>query len=334
MGLCRQQPCSLYNPWRTDAPPSNTLTFKPGRPGRPRKSLIEWNDPSRQAQVLDWRHRAQEFGLAVDERDEDDGVSRTTEPSACSQDEEPEAFADQPIRATRDDEFEDEPNEPSRRLRPACRARTSTSSASICSTSASASCSRRTRSVEIGERIETAQRDVARGAGRDSRRGADAHRARRSDPHEGRPGGRADPAPRGRRAARRSTSTPVLRAFARIKRRRCLHRQPARRSSTNPRLGAKTRAELETADRPHAARPSSRSSPRSRSARRSSTTSSPSCGRSRRSSARSKQRAARASAPSAAARSRRASGCHAPSSAGASRASRRPRTSCAKPSAS
>jgi hypothetical protein len=39
------------------------LTFKPGRR---RKSLIEWKDPARQAQVLDWRHRAQEFGVSIE----------------------------------------------------------------------------------------------------------------------------------------------------------------------------------------------------------------------------------------------------------------------------
>ena len=36
----------------------STLTFKPGSK---RSSLIEWN-PARQAQVLDWHHRAKDYG--------------------------------------------------------------------------------------------------------------------------------------------------------------------------------------------------------------------------------------------------------------------------------
>src|SRR5688500_5892601 len=44
----------------------STLAFKPGAK---RKSLIEWN-PSRQAQILDWHHRAKDYGLAVEEREE------------------------------------------------------------------------------------------------------------------------------------------------------------------------------------------------------------------------------------------------------------------------
>src|SRR6185503_18269116 len=49
-----------------------TLEFTPGRR---RKPLIDWNDPSKQAHVLDWRHRAQEFGLAVETHEElEDGA--------------------------------------------------------------------------------------------------------------------------------------------------------------------------------------------------------------------------------------------------------------------
>ncbi len=59
--------------------------------------LIEWDDPSRQAHVLDWHQRAQEFGLDVGEHEDADLVE-----------EEPEAFAPQLIRA---DETEPEPEE-------------------------------------------------------------------------------------------------------------------------------------------------------------------------------------------------------------------------------
>src|SRR5688572_13419946 len=91
----------------------STLTFKPS--GR-RKSLIEWNDPSRQAHVLDWRHRAHEFGLSVDERDEvEEGQPYDIEPRRLVEDEEPEAFARQPVTEdehgfSTDDEDEQEPS--------------------------------------------------------------------------------------------------------------------------------------------------------------------------------------------------------------------------------
>ena len=67
-------------------------TFKPS--GR-RKSLIEWDDPSRQAHALDWRHRAHEFGLSVDEVEE--GQPYDVEPRRLVEDEEPEAFSRQPV---------------------------------------------------------------------------------------------------------------------------------------------------------------------------------------------------------------------------------------------
>ena len=80
-----------------------TLEFTPT--GR-RKALIDWNDPSKQAHVLDWRHRAQDFGLAVDTHDEleDAGQPFAPSPEQILHEEEPEAFEDQPIRAEREDE--------------------------------------------------------------------------------------------------------------------------------------------------------------------------------------------------------------------------------------
>jgi RNA polymerase primary sigma factor len=70
------------------------LTFKPRRR---RKSLIEWSDPARQAQILDWHHRAHEFGLDVDERDSEDPEHRSVEPRQLLEDDEPEAFHEQAI---------------------------------------------------------------------------------------------------------------------------------------------------------------------------------------------------------------------------------------------
>jgi RNA polymerase primary sigma factor len=53
--------------------------------------LIDWREPERNMHVLDWRERAQEFGLAAtDETDEVSGVVRP--PGELIEEEEPEAF--------------------------------------------------------------------------------------------------------------------------------------------------------------------------------------------------------------------------------------------------
>src|SRR2546423_4073940 len=80
-----------------------TLEFSPARP---RKPLIDWDDPSKQAHVLDWRHRAQEFGLAVEthEEVEDAGQPFAQNAEQMLHDEEPEAFEDQPVRAEAEEE--------------------------------------------------------------------------------------------------------------------------------------------------------------------------------------------------------------------------------------
>ncbi len=66
--------------------------------GTPAGSLIDWSEPERNAHVLDWRERAQEFGLLpVGDRsaDADEAVLET--PERLLQDEEPEAFEEQPV---------------------------------------------------------------------------------------------------------------------------------------------------------------------------------------------------------------------------------------------
>ena len=75
-----------------------TAETLPFRAGRRRKSLIEWEDPSRQAHVLDWRQRAHDFGLEVDEREEEAEPFRES-PAQILHEEEPEAFADQHVTA-------------------------------------------------------------------------------------------------------------------------------------------------------------------------------------------------------------------------------------------
>jgi RNA polymerase primary sigma factor len=67
------------------------------RAGARRKSLIEWNDPSRQVHILDWRQRAQGFGLEVEEREDTDEGQPFVPPERLLEEEEPEAFADQPV---------------------------------------------------------------------------------------------------------------------------------------------------------------------------------------------------------------------------------------------
>src|SRR6185369_15881625 len=73
-----------------------------------RKALIDWSDPSKQAHVLDWRHRAQEFGLAVETHDEleDAGQPFAPSPEQILQEEEPEAFEDQPVDQDGDEQLE------------------------------------------------------------------------------------------------------------------------------------------------------------------------------------------------------------------------------------
>ena len=90
-----------------EKPSAGPLAFKPGRR---RKSLIEWEDPSRQAHVLDWRQRAQEFGLDVEGREDPDEESPFAKPEALLREDEPEAFADQPI--TSDEPEEEDLDEP------------------------------------------------------------------------------------------------------------------------------------------------------------------------------------------------------------------------------
>ena len=82
-----------------------TLEFTPTKrknyAQRKNNALIDWTDSSKQAHVLDWRHRAQEFGLAVEIRDEleDAGQAYAPSPERILREEEPEAFEDQPVRA-------------------------------------------------------------------------------------------------------------------------------------------------------------------------------------------------------------------------------------------
>jgi RNA polymerase sigma factor (sigma-70 family) len=214
-----------------------TLEFTPGKR---RKALIDWDDPSKQAHVLDWRHRAQEFGLAVETHDElEDGQPFAPNPEQILHDEEPEAFDDQPVRAEADQAEEEEPLEAGapigredvdlvrvylqhigkRKLLKAAEERT------------------------IGQRIENAQRDLVTTLG-DVPSAVQtlvslADRIRT----KGDPAAELILLPEGGELKEEHV-TPVLKAFARIKRRRCLLDGVKAKLET-PRLGAKAKAQID-----------------------------------------------------------------------------------------
>ena len=137
-----------------------TLAFKPGAK---RKSLIEWNDPSRQAQILDWHHRARDFGLAVEDREDSEGGGHLDiEPRQLLEEEEPEAFEDQPIRRRAD--FEESEQEQEQEQEQPLQAGVSREDVDLVRLYLQHIGKRKLlkahQEVEIGERIEKAQRNL------------------------------------------------------------------------------------------------------------------------------------------------------------------------------
>src|ERR671912_1489332 len=61
------------------------------------KSLIDWIEPDRNVRVLDWRERAQQFGLVPVGPDEERLPVASTSPERLLREEEPESMADQPV---------------------------------------------------------------------------------------------------------------------------------------------------------------------------------------------------------------------------------------------
>jgi RNA polymerase primary sigma factor len=218
---------------------SKTLQFKPGS----RRSLIEWNDPSRQAQILDWHHRAREFGLAVDERDElEEGEGYEIAPQQLLAEEEPEAFVDQPIR--RRDDFEEIEEVDEERPLEAGVSREDVDLVRVyLQHIGKRKLLKAHQEVEIGERIENAQRDLVAaladvpGAVQTLIALADRIRTK------GDPAAELILLPEGGEL-RDEHINPVLRAFGRVKRRRCLI-DSLRQQLESPRLGAKARAKIE-----------------------------------------------------------------------------------------
>jgi len=213
-----------------------TLEFTPTT--RRRKALIDWNDPSKQAHVLDWRHRAQDFGLAVETHDEleDAGQPFAPSPEQLLHDEEPEAFDDQPVGLEAEEDEQLEAGVPAgreevdlvrvylqhigkRKLLKAAEERT------------------------IGQRIENAQGDLVMTLGdvpsAVQTLVALADRIR----VKGDPAAELILLPEGGELKLEHIA-PVLKAFARIKRRRCII-DNAKAKLENPRLGVKARAPLD-----------------------------------------------------------------------------------------
>ncbi len=216
----------------------STLVFKPG--GR-RKSLIEWNDPSRQAHVLDWNPRARECGLEVEERDEHE-ESDHDEPRRLLEDEEPEAFHEQPIR--RRDDFDDAEEEEQQPLA----AGVSREDVDLVRVYLQHIGKRKLlkahQEVEIGGRIERAQQSLLAaladipGAVQTLIALADRIRTK------GDPAAELILLPEGGELQDEHIK-PVLRAFNRVKKRRCMIDE-LREKLQNPRLGLKTRAAHES----------------------------------------------------------------------------------------
>ena len=214
-----------------------TLEFSPTKR---RKALIDWNDPSRQAHVLDWRHRAQDFGLAVETHDdlEEAGRPFTPSPEQILHDEEPEAFEDQPVRA---DQEEDE--EQLEAGTPAGREEVDLVRVYLQHIGKRKLLKAAEERV-IGERIENAQRDLVTMLGdiptavQTLLALADRIRTK------GDPAAELILLPEGGELKEEHV-TPVLKAFARMKRRRCLI-DNAKAKLDTPRLGVKAKAQLES----------------------------------------------------------------------------------------
>jgi RNA polymerase primary sigma factor len=222
------------------SPHSNTLPFTPRRRGRPRKSLVDWNDPTKQVHVLDWRHRAQEFGLAVDGREETDLGRPYDEPERLLQEEEPEAFAEQPIRAEEEEFQEDE--RPEEAFEPGVSREDVDLVRVYLQHIGKRKLLKAQQERDIGQRIENAQRDVlaalAEIPAAVQTLESLAERVRKGDP-----AAELILLPEGGELQAEHTE-PVLKAFSRIKRRRCLL-DNFRAELEQPRLGAKARADIE-----------------------------------------------------------------------------------------
>ncbi len=224
---------------RTPRPP--TLTFPTSSR---QKSLIEWKDPSKQVHLLDWRRRAHEFGLDVEEReDTEERPPFQMAPERLLAEEEPEAFAPQSIPGDDDDEVEGDEEEDDGQPLMAARREDVDLVRVYLQHIGKRKLLKKAEEQAIGQRIETAQGQLV-GAFGDIPAAVQtlvalADRIRT----KGDPTSELILLPEGGEL-REETTEPVLRAFARIKRRRCLV-DNLRKKLDTPRLGVKARADLE-----------------------------------------------------------------------------------------
>jgi RNA polymerase primary sigma factor len=217
-----------------------TLAFTP--PPR-RRSLIEWNDPSTQAHVLDWRQRAHGFGLDVHEREDGDQGEPFVPPEQLLLEDEPEAFVAQPVAEGdgEDEEREDEDDEQPAGI-PGSREDVDLVRVYL-QHIGRRKLLKKHEEVTIGERIERAQRDLVTALG--DIPGAVQTLVALADRirMKGDPAAELILLPEGGEL-REETTAPVLKTFARIKRRRCLL-DNLRQQLDHGKLGVRARAELE-----------------------------------------------------------------------------------------
>jgi RNA polymerase primary sigma factor len=218
---------------------AKTTTPLAFRAGARRKSLIEWNDPSRQAHILDWRQRAHGFGLDVDEREDTVEGHPFVPPERLLEEDEPEAFADQPIPHDDEELEEDDAEQP---LVAGPREELDLVRVYL-QHIGKRKLLKKHQEQEIGERIEKAQHDLVAaladipGAVQTLVALADRIRLK------GDPAAELILLPEGGEL-RQHHIGPVLTAFARIKRRRGLI-DNLREKLDNPKASVKTRARLE-----------------------------------------------------------------------------------------
>jgi RNA polymerase primary sigma factor len=74
-------------------------------------SLIDWENPESNQHILDWRARAHDFGLIPVDQTDTSEMPLVQSPQQLLQDEEPEAFEEQPIEAHRAQQFVPEEGE-------------------------------------------------------------------------------------------------------------------------------------------------------------------------------------------------------------------------------
>jgi RNA polymerase primary sigma factor len=225
---------------KKSSPPKKTLAFK--ATGR-RKSLIEWKDPANQTHILDWRRRTHEFGVGP----EGDGAPTAeetpyaTQPERLLHDEEPEAYGAQQFRE--DDEFDADQLEKEQPTAGPIGHEDVDLVRVYLQHIGKRKLLKKHEEVAIGERIERASADLVErmadvpGALQTLVALADRIRTKHDPPAE------LILLPEGGEL-RAEVVTPVMRAFTRIKKRRCVI-DNLRTQLENPRLGAKPRASYE-----------------------------------------------------------------------------------------